>query len=451
MNKIIVELKSFLLERFSLEEDKENEHEIIKSIKKGVEFRGLNVWVLVFAIFIASIGLNVNSTAVIIGAMLISPLMGPIMGIGLAVGINDFDLIKKAGKNLLLMVAISVATSTTYFLISPLDEARSELLARTTPTIWDVFIALFGGMAGIVAGATREKGNTIPGVAIATALMPPLCTAGYGIATGNFYFFSGAFYLFFINAVFISFSTFFFVRFLRFGKKQFVNPEIEKRVKKYIAIIVLITVLPSIYMAYSIVRKTITEKNIANFIRDEFSFTNTFVADKKIDFETIPAKIEVFLVGDPIDNNVIDNIKHKLAAYNLAGTELIVKQGLKDNNQIDLATVRTGLLEELYKRNEDAIKDKDKKIALLEDQLLGYKRKEVPVKEISNEIKALNNNLMAFSMHRSVLYNVQKKKSDTVYFAYAKFSKSPSRDEINKLKEWLKVRTNAGELKLIYE
>ena len=204
MKKILLSISLFVYERFNISHEQEDNFATISSIERGVEFKGINVWTLIFAIFVASIGLNVNSTAVIIGAMLISPLMGPIMGLGLSVGIYDFALLKRSLKNLSIAVVISVLTSAIYFMISPLSEAQSELLARTTPTIYDVFIALFGGFAGIVAGAGKEKGNAIPGVAIATALMPPLCTAGYGLATGNIYFFVGAFYLFFINAVMIS-------------------------------------------------------------------------------------------------------------------------------------------------------------------------------------------------------------------------------------------------------
>jgi uncharacterized hydrophobic protein (TIGR00271 family) len=191
--KIFTLIILFLKDRFNLSHEQEDTLETIKSIEKGVEFRGINVWTLIFAIFVASIGLNVNSTAVIIGAMLISPLMGPIMGLGLSVGIYDFALLKKSLKNLSIAVVISVITSAIYFAVSPLDEAQSELLARTTPTLYDVLIALFGGMAGIVSGASKEKGNAIPGVAIATALMPPLCTAGFGIGTGNLFYFLGAF------------------------------------------------------------------------------------------------------------------------------------------------------------------------------------------------------------------------------------------------------------------
>lgn len=218
------------LDRFSLHHEKEAYSKVIETIEQGVVFKGTNLWVLIFAIFIASLGLNVNSTAVIIGAMLVSPLMGPIMGMGLAMGINDLALLKKSANNFAFAVSISLITSTFYFYISPLNEAHSEILARTSPTIYDVLIAFFGGLAGILATSSKLKGNVIPGVAIATALMPPLCTAGYGLASGNLSFFSGALYLFFINTVFIALSTFLTVRFLKFPNKEFINETTKKRV-----------------------------------------------------------------------------------------------------------------------------------------------------------------------------------------------------------------------------
>ena len=217
---------------FDIMPDKENEQEIVSQITKGVNFKGANLWVLIFAIFIASLGLNVNSTAVIIGAMLISPLMGPIIGMGLAIGINDLELLKRAARNFGVATLISILTATAYFLLTPLSEAQSELLARTSPTIYDVFIATCGGAAGIIALCTKGKGNVIPGVAIATALMPPLCTAGYGIATGHPLYFLGAIYLFFINTVFISFATFIGVRLMKFQRKEFISVETEKTSKR---------------------------------------------------------------------------------------------------------------------------------------------------------------------------------------------------------------------------
>lgn len=224
----LLKVKGFLCKYLDLNKDKDDELTIVDTICKGVEFKGSNLWILIFAIFMASLGLNVNSTAVIIGAMLISPLMGPIMGIGLSVGINDLDLLKRSFKSYLIATFFSVITATVFFLVfSPFSEAQSELLARTSPTIYDVFIALFGGAAGVVALSTKEKGNVIPGVAIATALMPPLCTAGFGLATGNWIYFLGAFYLYFINSVFISVATFLGVRIMKFRAKKFVDQERE--------------------------------------------------------------------------------------------------------------------------------------------------------------------------------------------------------------------------------
>lgn len=208
--KLLQEVTEWLRGMFSLGEDMAPEKETISAIEDGVEFKGAKLWILVLAIFVASLGLNTNSAAVIIGAMLISPLMGPIIGMGLGIGINDFMLFKRAAKNYLVATLFSVVTAALYFAITPIDEAQSELLARTSPTIYDVGIALSGGLAGIVALSSRSQrmGNVIPGVAIATALMPPLCTVGFGIATTNWLFALGALYLYLINTIFISLATF---------------------------------------------------------------------------------------------------------------------------------------------------------------------------------------------------------------------------------------------------
>jgi uncharacterized hydrophobic protein (TIGR00271 family) len=449
--RLLAALKEFLKDRFNLDEDKANENEIIESIKKGVEFRGINVWVLIFAIFIASIGLNVNSTAVIIGAMLISPLMGPIMGIGLGVGINDFELIKRAFINLAIATAISVITSAFYFFISPLSDAQSELLARTTPTIWDVMIALFGGLAGIVATTRKNISNVIPGVAIATALMPPLCTAGFGLATGNFSFFFGAFYLFFINSVFISLSSFIIVRFLKFNKRTLLDPAKERRVRRYILVVVIITVVPSIILAYNIVSRSLIEKKVQEFVNNEFEFDNTQVISKKLLSEKGKTKLEVFLLGEVISSEVVNILKKKLNNYNLENIELNIKQGVGENVIPDIAALRSSVIEDLYRKNEDIIKNKDKKIALLESQLSLLKSESFPVEDISNEIKALNKNLAEFTISKNIYKNFKSEKTDTIAFAYAKFVKRPSGSELKSLKEWLTTRTKNQNLKLIVQ
>jgi uncharacterized hydrophobic protein (TIGR00271 family) len=447
--RLIAAIREFLRDRFNLDEDKANENEIIEAIKKGVEFRGTNLWVLIFAIFIASIGLNVNSTAVIIGAMLISPLMGPIMGIGLGIGINDFDLIKKAYKNLAIATVIGVVTSAIYFLISPISDAQSELLARTTPTIWDVMIALFGGLAGIVATTRKSISNVIPGVAIATALMPPLCTAGFGLATGNFSFFFGAFYLYFINSVFISLSSFIIVRFLKFQKKTLLDSSREKRVRRYILIVVTITIIPSIIMAYNIVTRSIIEKKIQQFVNNELTFDNAQLISKnykRVDDKNV---LEVFLLGEIIPNDVISSIQKKLKNYGLNDMELKVKQGVGDNINQDISSLRVGVIEDLYRKNEEIIKNKDKKISLLENEVNRLKSESFPVQDISNEIKALNKNLVEFTISKNIYTDFSKQKTDTLAFAYAKFKKRPTASELKSLKEWLSARTKNDNIKLI--
>lgn len=448
--RILVLIKEFIYERFDLSEDKANEKEIVELIRKGVEFRGTNLWVLIFAIFIASIGLNVNSTAVIIGAMLISPLMGPIMGIGLGIGINDFQLIKKAYKNLGIAVIISVIASTTYFFISPLSDAQSELLARTTPTIWDVLIALFGGLAGIVAATRKSTSNVVPGVAIATALMPPLCTAGYGLATGNLYYFVGAFYLFFINSVFISLSAFVIVRFLKFKKSAFVDNLVERRVRRSILIVVIITIIPSLVMAYNIVNHSIFERNAKRFIAEELNFENTQIVSRNISYKGGKSMIEVFLLGETIEPKLIQQVKTKLKNYGILDTELKIRQGV-NSEKVDINTLRTGVIEDLYRKNEEIIRNKDSKITLLESELSRLKSESFPVEDISNEIKALNKNLSEFTMNKTIMTNLVKQKTDTLAFAYARFKKKPSSSEIKKLTEWLSARTKYDNIRLVVQ
>ena len=328
--EILISIKNYIKEFFDLRKSKENEELTIESIRHGVIFKGTNLWVLIFAIFIASLGLNVNSTAVIIGAMLISPLMGPIMGFGLAVGISDFELLKQSFKSYLLTTFISVVTSTLYFSLTPLNEVQSELLARTSPTIYDVLIALFGGLAGIIAVSTKEKGNVIPGAAIATALMPPLCTAGFGLATGNIFYFLGAFYLYFINSVFISFATYLGVRFMHFKRKDFVDKQREQLVRRYIIALVLVTMCPAFYLTYGIVKTTFYEASANSFIAKEFDFEHTQVISRKISYDE--KEIRVVLVGNELTQPELDKVHNSLKHYKLEDTQSTIVQGMNSDN-----------------------------------------------------------------------------------------------------------------------
>ncbi len=305
---------------FTVMQDMEDEKEIVAQITSGVSFRGANLWVLIFAIFIASLGLNVNSTAVIIGAMLISPLMGPIIGMGLAIGINDFQLLRRAAKNFAIATVISILTATVYFLITPLGEAQSELLARTSPTIYDVLIATFGGAAGILALCTKGKGNVIPGVAIATALMPPLCTAGFGLASGHLLYFLGAFYLFFINTVFISLSTYLGVRLMRFHRKEFQTASAARKSRRAVMAIAILTIIPSLLMTVGIVRRSISDNNVNRFIKTELSQSGTQVISSDLDRDN--QILNIVAVGREINDSTIRVAQKNLVHYSLADIKL---------------------------------------------------------------------------------------------------------------------------------
>lgn len=447
-NKIL-QILLFFRDRFDLHEGKEDELETIDYIKKNIEFKGANLWILIFAIFVASVGLNVNSTAVIIGAMLISPLMGPIMGIGMAAGINDFELLKRSLKNLGIAVLISILTSTFYFSFTPLIDAQSELLARTEPSIWDVLIALFGGLAGIVAGSRKEKSNAIPGVAIATALMPPLCTAGYGLATGNLYYFFGAFYLFFINSVFISLSTYLIVRFMKFPKKEFLDRDREKTVKRYITIFTLLTVVPSIYLAYNIVTRTIWEKSAKQFVGMEMDFPKSQVIASTLNYDTDSSTIEISMVGERIEEEEIARLQNKLKAFNLGKTYLQIKQS--GDGTPDLNMLRSDVLKDLYERNELLIQNKDQKISFLEKELLQYSESSKQVMDLAKEARINHSGLLSFSLNRAIVADILENKQDTILMAYAKFGQRPNAQEQKRFEDWLKVRTKADTVSLIIQ
>ena len=441
-------IKSFLGEYLDLRKDKDNELATVDSIRKGVEFKGANLWILIFAIFMASLGLNVNSTAVIIGAMLISPLMGPIMGVGLSVGLNDFELMKRSLKSFLITTAFSVTTATIFFLLSPIAGSQSELLARTSPTIYDVFIALFGGLAGVVALSTKEKGNVIPGVAIATALMPPLCTAGYGLASGNLIYFLGAFYLYFINSVFISLATFIGVRVMHFQRKEFVDKNREKTVRKYIILIVILTMCPAVYLTFGIIKSTFYEAAANRFINEQLGFENTQVLDKKVSYEH--KEVRVVLIGSEVPDASISIARSKLKEYKLEDTKLIVLQGM-NNEAVDVSSIRAMVMEDFYKNSEQRLQEQKVKITQLETTLQQYKSYDEMSRTLVPELKVLYPSITTLSIAHSLEVRVDSMKTDTVTLAVMKFAKHPTNTEKEKISEWLKARVGAKKLRLITE
>jgi len=446
--EILVSVKNYIKEFFDLRKSKENEDLTVESIRHGVIFKGTNLWVLIFAIFIASLGLNVNSTAVIIGAMLISPLMGPIMGFGLAVGINDIELFKQSFRSYLLTTFISVVTSTLYFSLTPLNEVQSELLARTSPTIYDVLIALFGGLAGIIAVSTKEKGNVIPGAAIATALMPPLCTAGFGLATGNIFYFLGAFYLYFINSVFISFATFLGVRFMHFKRKAFVDKQREQMVRRYIIILVLVTMCPAFYLTYGIVKSTFFEASANSFIAKEFDFENTQVISRKISYDE--KEIRVVLVGNELTQPEIDKVHNSLKHYNLEDTKLTIVQGMNSDN-LDMGMLKAQVMEDFYKNSEERLQEQQEEILRLRRELRNYSTYHQLNQQIAPELKVLYPQVKRVSLSQMVMFTVDSLHTDTLTMVLMGLKEEMEVTQMQQMQEWLKTRTGAKKIKFVVE
>lgn len=430
-------------DKFKLNAEKEELQTVISNIDAGVVFRGTNLWVLIFAIFVASLGLNVNSTAVIIGAMLISPLMGPIMGIGLGIGINDVLLLRKAVFNYSIATGVALATSTLFFLISPLDDAHSEILSRTSPNIYDVLIALFGGFAGILATSSKQKGNVIPGVAIATALMPPLCTAGYGLATWQFSYFIGAFYLFIINTVFIALATFIIVRFLHFPYKNLQSKKADQIAQRIIWFVVLATLLPSVYFGYDMIQQNRFIKKANRFITNEAHFSNDYLLNKKVDAKS--RKITLVFGGKKIAPEEIEQLKGELKKYGLAAAKLEVKQGFayltedKKNKQNDQLTQLTV-----------AMAEKEKQEKILQSDLDSINNLQKLGKQVFAELKVQYPSIKNAVIQSSNLLSDSSAKAP-VFVVLLSLSDNLSMQEKNKMESWLKVRLQQNNVKLIFQ
>lgn len=460
MKRIMQIVWKIIKRYFNALPDKEQEADTIEQISSGVSFRGSNLWVLIFAIFTASLGLNVNSTAVIIGAMLISPLMGPIIGMGLAIGIGDLQLLKSSIKNYFVATVISVLTAMIYFAISPLTEAQSELLARTSPTLYDVLIALCGGAAGIIALSTRGKGNVVPGVAIATALMPPLCTAGYGLAMGEWSFFFGAFYLYFINTVFIALATYIGVRMLRFRPKIAVSKDRMRVVNRTIFAIVVVTMIPATIMTVRIIRDSMLDNNIARFLKHELHYPGTQIVSHQKDGEK--KILSVVAVGNPISASNIEEAQNKLEQYSLGNYKLQVFQGAQSDSLLLLnaSLSKMGINTEA---NNPKLLEQAGRIQHLEAQLQSYTQYETLSRNISGEIKSLWPNIQTISLSQAMEVSTDSVMSpDTptisaptddqkshIVLAVVTHKGRFSEAERKRLNDWLKARSKAEQLQLI--
>lgn len=419
----------------SLHQGEEKRESVLENIKQSTSFRGANLWILACAIVIASVGLNVNSTAVVIGAMLISPLMGPIVGAGFALAVFDFELLKRCGKNLLIATIVSLVVSAIYFFISPFKDAQPELLARTSPTIYDVLIAFFGGLVGVIALTRVEKGNPIPGVAIATALMPPLCTAGYGLAMGNFSYFFGAFYLYSINCFFICIATYFIVRYLKYTPVQFKNIRFEKQIRYGISFLLLLMIVPSFYLAYNLLKEKQFNDNVSKFIENEFTANGYTIIFKEIKYNTSPKKIELAFLSKRFSNEEEKQLNHRLNQYQIFNTSLIFKQGTQD--------LKKEILNELGTQNK-ALSEKDIIINNLQNEIKEFKFDDT---ETYKEIGILFPEAKNVSIGKFLLFpNSDSAKIETVVLFHHQ-----EKEEIDtlKLKKWLIQKLSTNNIKLV--
>jgi len=415
---------------------------IHSAIEKDIVFKGTNLWILVFAIIVASVGLNMNSTAVIIGAMLISPLMGPINGMGYSIATFNFPLFRKAIKNFSFAVVASLIASTTYFAISPVSVAHSELLARTSPTIYDVLIAFFGGLAGIIAISSKQKGNVIPGVAIATALMPPLCTAGYGLATAQFYYFFGAFYLFTINTVFIALSSVAIAQILKFPITTLVNPEQKKKVNRWISAIILITVIPSIYFGYGLVQKEKFNEKASKFVNSVTIVEGNYLLDHSI--SSSDQSINLIYVGNTLTDKQIEIINEKAELFSIDKLKLSIKQGFSLDEKNTKNTENDNLRIEINRLSKE-IKMKDDLLKVYNDQkLIGN--------QLLAELNSLFPNIRSCSYSESFIFRKGSDQSSQIRIIIIKTESQKLRNsEKEKIQKWMENRFASEQIELYFE
>jgi len=417
----------------------EEEKNVVKeNVLANISFRGSNLWILACAIAIASVGLNVNSTAVIIGAMLISPLMGPIVGAGFALGTYDFVLLKKAVKNLFIATIVSLSVSAVYFYLSPFKDAQSELLARTSPNIYDVLIAFFGGVVGAITITRKEKGNPLAGVAIATALMPPICTVGYGVAIGNLNYIAGAFYLYTINCFFICLSTFLIIKYLKYPIFQQVDEKVQKKVRNITSILVLFMIVPSVYLAFNLFMQKSEQQKCNNFIKSEFTDKGYTLIYKDLNLEVKPKVIALAFVNKQFNQSEITSYNSKLKKYKISNTKLVILQDTNiinsNSNEISSSTL----------------------IKMLKEADLNLK-----ADSASNLLKE-NNNIMAevkvlFPSINNVAYNtinyknIENNSLNSKTVVVIKSEQKIKTEQLIKFEEWIKIKLKVPEVIVVQD
>lgn len=448
---------NFLRHTLSLK-DGVDQKATVEGIERDIEFRGHAAWILVFSVLIASIGLSVGNTAVIIGAMLISPLMGPILGIGLSAGTNDLPMLKRSMANLFVAIFISVLISALYFLIIPMPEINLELQDRKQATLLAIAIALFGGAAGIIAGSRRYKSNVVPGVAIATALMPPLCTVGFGLATLQWDYFFGAAYLFFINSVFIALPTYFYIRYMRFPVKKFIDPKIERRIRWRISIFLIITVVPSGYIFYNVLQKSFFQGRVQAFLQEiELSLSDrgTTLISERVVYDVDTPSIKIALMGDPITPDLREHWKELQQQYELEDCNLDIREPRDFSNEIaelrkQSRELSDGQVKEFYLRELDA---RNRELDSLEQVLSAYRQGTRQLDEIAGEIKMLFPNVekAAFALLEETDFHSSTDTIPTLLVKWAPgMDGKEQRESEQQLTRWLQVRIRDQEARVMH-
>lgn len=417
-----------------------------KAIRGNIHFRGPNAWILAIAIIIASVGLNVNSIPVVIGAMLISPLMGPIFGLGLGLGVGDIELMKSSGKNLLVMVTISIAASFLYFLITPLSLSNpTELLARTNPTIYDVLIALFGGFAGIFEQCRKEKGTVFAGVAIATALMPPLCTAGFGLASGNFGYFMGALYLFFINCLFIMLATYASVKYFKFRQMEYEDRATERKIKRISTILIVLFIVPSIWSAVILIKQNNFEENATAFVESSKAYGRSIIYDYKIDHSE-GSTVELFFTGEALNENMKATIFSNAAEFGIDSSQIIINDHSSTEGRNDLELVKG-----IYDRMDSEVGKRDERIRQLQEELKAAKGTDIPYVQLTKEIASAFPEIREVHMAQGAGVTADSLSMTQSVIVLVKADTLLDGESRGRLDQWLKVRLDTENIILLMQ
>ena len=414
-----------------------------KAIRSNIEFKGPNAWILAVAVIIASVGLNVNSIPVVIGAMLISPLMGPIFGLGLGLGVSDIQLMKSSGKNLLVMVSISLAVAFLYFVITPLSLSNpTELLARTSPTFYDVMIALFGGFAGILEQCRKDKGTVFSGVAIATALMPPLCTAGYGLACGEFNYFIGALYLFVINCTFIMLATYVGVKYFKFRPTEFQDEAIGKRTKRLTTTLIIIFIIPSIWSAVLLIQQNNFDVNASAFAEHRSTYGKSFLYDYKIDHKE-NTTLTLFFTGETLSERDKDELYSVAAEYDIKVEQIQIRDySLEEKSDMNA-------FKDIYEKKESIISAKEQEILVLKSELDKYKSNELEYDRISQEIFSIKSSVSDVIITKGHSFRRDSTGGSAIIYVSISSADTISSNELDELREWLKIRLRTDSIEVL--